>query len=179
LTSERELGGITLIKTEHGLPAAGAAVTVHVAPAPGEVQTTVVPLTGATVPLLAVHAAEAEEVISTCSLTPTVLRVSAVPSGADAKVLVVMVHLGGGGDGGVNGVAGAGVGTPPGKETPASLGVPASSDCDTGPGTSSTSSSSVVRPLNTGTREKSWAKRGLDTPPESALESSTYSCKSR
>jgi hypothetical protein len=62
----------------------------QVAPAAGAVQVTVATLAGVTVPPVAVHAAEVEAVISTCSLTPTLLRVSGVPSGAGTRVLVAM-----------------------------------------------------------------------------------------
>lgn len=144
--SERALGGIAVIDTEHGLPVAGVAVIEQVAPVGGAVQVTRVPLAGVTEPALAVHVAETDEVISTCSLTPTVLRVSGLPPGADTKVLVAMVQRGGGEDGGLTGGAGAGVGAPPDSGMPASFCMAASSDRDTGPGPFSASPSSVVRP---------------------------------
>src|SRR5882757_1431013 len=114
------------METEQGAPEAGVAVTAAVVAAAGAVQVTVVPLAGVNAPPVDVHVAEMEVVITTCSLTPTSVRVLEPPSGAAARVLVAMAHEGDGGAAG-GGEAG-GTGEVVGVAT------------DTGPGPSSGSS---------------------------------------
>lgn len=59
----------------------------------GAVQRTRVPFAGESVPAEADHMADLGNVISTCSPTPTALRVSGVPSGAGRHVFVTIGHV--------------------------------------------------------------------------------------
>jgi hypothetical protein len=101
----RSLGGITWKLIEQGVPEAGVAVTEQdtgLADA-GDTQPPLVPV-ALMVPAVADHVDGADAVIITISLTPTTVRVSAVPSGAASNVCELIVH------GGPAGAAGGGAG---------------------------------------------------------------------
>jgi hypothetical protein len=107
--------------------AGGLAVITQLAAVSGAVQIAVAlgsgpRKTGLIVPAFAVHTAGTDEVISTCSSTPTFVRVSGEPSGAALNVRVVIVQT----------TAGAGAGA-----AGAGAGARAGSAWDTGPGISS------------------------------------------
>src|SRR5438045_1309660 len=79
--------------TLHGLaPASGLAVIVQEAFRAGAVQIVEGATAGLTLPLSADHFEEVDRVISTRSLTPTCKRVSGVPSGAETRVFVTILH---------------------------------------------------------------------------------------
>jgi hypothetical protein len=102
----RSRGGITWKLIEHGEPVVGVAVIeqdIGLADA-GDSQVLLAPVP-LMVPAVADHVDGAEAVIITISLTPTTVRVSAVPSGAVSNVRELIVHWGaagtaGGGAGG-------------------------------------------------------------------------------
>ena len=91
----RSRGGITRKLIEHGEPVAGVAVTEQdtgVADA-GDTQVLLALAPVAMmVPAVADHVDGADAVIITISLTPTTVRVSAVPSGAVSNVRELIVH---------------------------------------------------------------------------------------